>query len=308
MKKNNFKGSLILLLAAVIWGLAFVAQDIANAKGIEPFTLNAVRSFVGSFALIPVAAVVSKKKKETLIPKAKTDLKRLLITGTVCGVFLCIAVNFQQFGIAAYPPQAPASARAGFLTAMYILFVPILEIFMRKKPSVTLWAGVLIAVVGLYLLCFSEGISGIYLGDIVMLLCAVSFSCHILSVDTLGSNVDSVKLSCIQFFVCGVLSTVLMFIFEEPSLSEVLSAALPILYLGIMSSGVAYTLQIVGQQMCDNPTLASIAMSFESVFALIGGALFGDKMTSREIIGCFIMFAAIVLAQLPSPKINNKKS
>lgn len=301
MKKNNLKGSLVLLMAAVIWGLAFVAQDIANAKGIEPFTLNAVRSFVGSVALIPVAFVVSKKKKETLIPREKSDLKRLLITGTVCGVLLCISVNLQQFGIAAYPPEAPASARAGFLTAMYILFVPILEIFMRKKPSVTLWAGVFIAVVGLYLLCFSGEVGGIYSGDIVMLLCAVSFSCHIISVDTLGSRVDSVKLSSIQFFVCGVLSAVLMFIFEEPSVNLVLSAALPILFLGVMSSGVAYTLQIIGQQMCDNPTLASIAMSFESVFAAIGGALFGDIMTEREIIGCIIMFAAIVLAQFPSP-------
>ncbi|MEE0839912.1 MAG: DMT family transporter, partial [Acutalibacteraceae bacterium] len=276
-------------------------QDIANAKGIEPFTLNAVRSFVGSVALIPVAFVVSKKKKETLIPREKSDLKRLLVTGTVCGVLLCVSVNLQQFGIAAYPPEAPTSARAGFLTAMYILFVPILEIFMRKKPSVTLWAGVFIAVVGLYLLCFSGQVGGIYSGDIVMLLCAVSFSCHIISVDTLGSRVDSVKLSSIQFFVCGVLSAVLMFIFEEPSVNLVLSAALPILFLGVMSSGVAYTLQIIGQQMCDNPTLASIAMSFESVFAAIGGALFGDIMTEREIIGCIIMFAAIVLAQFPSP-------
>ena len=301
MKKNNLKGSIILLLAAVIWGLAFVAQDIANAKGIEPFTLNAVRSFVGSIALIPVAFVVSKKKNEKLIPREKSDLKRLLVTGTVCGVLLCVSVNLQQFGIAAYPPEAPTSARAGFLTAMYILFVPILEIFMRKKPSVTLWAGVLIAVVGLYLLCFSGEVGGIYSGDIVMLLCAISFSCHIICVDTLGSRVDSVKLSSIQFFVCGVLSAVLMFIFEEPSVNLVLSAALPILFLGVMSSGVAYTLQIIGQQMCDNPTLASIAMSFESVFAAIGGALFGDIMTEREIIGCIIMFAAIVLAQFPSP-------
>ena len=301
MKKNNLKGSLVLLMAAVIWGLAFVAQDIANAKGIEPFTLNAVRSFVGSIALIPVAFVVSKKKNEKLIPREKSDLKRLLVTGTVCGVLLCVSVNLQQFGIAAYPPEAPTSARAGFLTAMYILFVPILEIFMRKKPSVTLWAGVLIAVVGLYLLCFSGQVGGIYSGDIVMLLCAISFSCHIISVDTLGSRVDSVKLSSIQFFVCGVLSAVLMFIFEEPSVNLVLSAALPILFLGVMSSGVAYTLQIIGQQMCDNPTLASIAMSFESVFAAIGGALFGDIMTEREIIGCIIMFAAIVLAQFPSP-------
>lgn len=303
MNIRNIKGSIILLLAAIIWGFAFVAQDIANANNVEPFTLNALRSFVGSFALIPVAAVVSKKKKETLIPKDKKSKKLLLFTGIICGTFLCIAVNFQQFGIAMYPYDAAASARAGFLTAMYILFVPILGIFLRKKPEFTLWIGVIIAMAGLYLLCFAKGVSGVYSGDLIVLACAVSFSLHILCVDTLGSKVDGIKLSSLQFFVCGILSTILMFCFEKPDINNILAAALPILFLGIMSSGVAYTLQIIGQQYCDNPTLASIAMSFESVFAALGGALFGDKLSIREIIGCGVMFAAIVIAQLPSPKI-----
>ncbi|MEE0945925.1 MAG: DMT family transporter [Acutalibacteraceae bacterium] len=304
MNKNNLKGSLILLLAAVIWGLAFVAQDIANQAGVQPFTLNAVRSMIGCIALIPVSAVISKQKGEALIPKEKGQLNRLLITGTVCGILLCIAVNMQQFGIASYPVEAAVSARAGFLTAMYILFVPILSIFLKKKPYLAVWTGVFIAIAGLYLLCFSKGIDSVYSGDLVMLVCAVSFACHILCVDTLGSKVDGVKLSCVQFFVCSVLSGVLMFVFEEPSVEVIMSSFLPILYLGIMSSGVAYTLQIVGQQVCDSPTLASIAMSFESVFAAVGGAVFGDIMTKREIIGCIVMFAAIVVAQLPRKKQN----
>ena len=301
MNIKNLKGSVILLLAAVIWGFAFVAQDIANANNVEPFTLNALRSFVGSFALIPVAAVVSKKKKELLIPKDKKARKTLLFTGIICGILLCVAANFQQFGIAMYPYDAAASARAGFLTAMYILFVPILGIFLRKKPDITLWIGVIIAMVGLYLLCFAKGISGVYSGDLIVLACAVSFALHILCVDTLGSKVDGIKLSSLQFFVCGILSTILMFCFEKPDINNILNSALPILFLGIMSSGVAYTLQIIGQQYCDSPTLASIAMSFESVFAALGGALFGDRLSTREIIGCGIMFVAIVIAQLPSP-------
>ena len=307
MKFKNLKGSLILLLAAIIWGFAFVAQDMANAKGVGPFTLNAVRSFIGSLSLIPVSAAISKNKKEMLIPREKSALKKLIVMGTVCGVLLCISVNLQQFGIASYPPRAAASARAGFLTAMYILFVPILEIFMRKKSTATVWAGVVVAVGGLYLLCFSDSLGGVYKGDIIMLFCAVCFSLHILCIDNYTASIDPVKLSCIQFFVCAVISSLFMFIFEEPSVKVILSAALPILFLGIMSSGVAYTLQIIGQKNCDNPALSSIAMSFESVFAAIGGAIYGDMMSKREIMGCVIMFIAIIIVQLPSPLKRRKK-
>lgn len=302
MNKRNLKGSLILLLAAVIWGVAFVAQDMAKKEGVEPFTLNALRSYVGCFALIIVSYIISKKKKEPFVPATKADKKRLLLTGIACGTLLCVAANFQQFGIQAYSSEEAASARAGFLTAMYILFVPILGIFLKKFPGINLWAGVLLAVAGLYFLCFSGGLSGSGEGDGIMLICAVAFALHILCIDTFGSKVDGVKLSAIQFFVCAVLSTVLMFIFEEPKIDEIISAALPILFLGIMSSGIAYTLQIIGQQYCDSPTLASISMSFESVFAAIGGVLFNNEMLeNKEWIGCAIMFAAIIIAQLPSP-------
>ena len=303
MKFKNLKGCLILLFAAVIWGFAFVSQDKV-ADTVEPFTLNAMRSYVGGFALLLLSFVVSKIKKQPLIPKEKKDRKALLLTGTVCGVFLCVAANFQQFGIAAYPVEAAASARSGFLTAMYILFVPIFSIFLKKRPAFTVIIAVFVAVVGLYFLCFANGISGVYGGDVIVLICAVAFALHIICVDTLGQNVDGIKLSCVQFFVCAILSTVLMFIFETPTIENIIKGLGPILYLGIMSSGVAYTLQIIGQQQCDNSTVSSIAMSFESVFAAVGGAIFGDLLTKKEIIGCVIMFFAIILSQLPTKKLN----
>ncbi|MBE6729289.1 MAG: DMT family transporter [Ruminococcaceae bacterium] len=307
MNKNNIKGSLVLLLAAVIWGFTFVAQDMVNEAGVEPFTLNAIRSYIGCFFLIPVTAFLSKKKGITLIPSQKKDRKKLIIAGIVCGTCLCVAANLQQFGIAAYPAGVAVSARAGFLTAMYILMVPIFGIFMKKSPEITVWIGVAVAVVGLYLLCFSDKISGIYFGDVVMLLCAVAFSMHIIFVDKfLEKSVDGVKLSCVQFFVCATLSTILMFVFEKPDINNILDAALPILFAGIMSSGIAYTLQIIGQNICENPTVASISMSFESVFGAVGGAIFGDIMDNREITGCVIMFAAVILAQLPSPFKNKR--
>lgn len=302
MNKNNIKGSLVLLLAAVIWGFTFVAQDMVDRAGVEPFTLNAIRSYIGFLFLVVVSAVLSKKKGVAIILKEKASLKTLIIAGVVCGTCLCVAANLQQFGISAYPDGVAVSARAGFITAMYILMVPIFGTFIKKAPEVTVWLGVLVAIVGLYLLCFSDNISGIYTGDIIMFICAVAFSMHILCVDAfLDKGVDGVKLSCLQFFVCAILSTVLMFIFEQPNIENIMAAALPILFAGVMSSGIAYTLQIVGQNICENPTIASISMSFESVFGAIGGALFGDIMSKREVLGCVIMFVAVILAQIPSP-------
>ncbi len=303
MKFKNLKGCIILLLASIIWGFAFVFQDMVSDT-VEPFTLNAMRSYVGGFALLLLSFVVSKIKKQPLVPKEKKDRKSLLITGIICGAFLCVATNFQQFGIAAYPVEAAASARSGFLTAMYILFVPIFSIFLKKRPAFTVLIAVVIAVFGLYFLCFANGVSGVYGGDGIVLICAVAFALHIICVDTLGQKVDGVKLSCVQFFVCAILSTVLMFIFEAPTIENIIKGLGPILYLGIMSSGVAYTLQIIGQQQCENSTVSSIAMSFESVFAALGGAVFGDILTKKEIIGCVIMFAAIIISQLPTKKMS----
>ena len=294
---KNLKGNLILLVAAIIWGLAFVAQDKA-ADTVQPFAINAIRSYIGFLFLLPVCAFVAHKRKERLIPETVSGKKNLLLAGLICGIMLTISANLQQFGISSYPDSAAASARSGFITAMYVVLVPIFGLFIRKKTSLNVWLAVLLSVAGLYLLCLSEGLGKIYTGDIVVLGCAVAFSFHIMCVDHFASSVDGVKLSCLQFFVCGTLSSVLMFIFEKPTLSGILAAMPYLLFIGIMSSGVAYTLQIIGQQYSKNPTVASIIMSLESVFAALGGLFVGETLSAREAVGCAVMFAAIVLSQI----------
>ena len=294
---KNLKGNAILLIAAIIWGLAFVAQDAA-ARTVPPFTINAIRSFIGCIVLIPVCAYLSKKKGEKHVFKNKNDRKNLLRAGLICGVMLTVSVNLQQFGIGMYPPEAAASARSGFLTAMYVVLVPVFGLLFKKRIKINVWLAVGISVIGLYLLCLSGGLGSIYGGDIIVLGCAFAFALQIIAVDYYVDRVDGVKLSCMQFFVVGVLSTVLMLIFEKPTLSGILAAGWYLLYVGIMSSGVAYTLQIIGQQLSQNPTVASIIMSLESVFAALGGLLVGEILTLREIGGCVLMFAAIILSQL----------
>ena len=297
---KSLKGSLILLIAAAIWGFAFVAQDVA-AEIIEPFTLNGVRFLIGSAALMPVIFVMSKKTGRPVLEKTKEDRKVLIKAGVLCGVFLCIAANIQQFGIAIYPPEAASSGRSGFITALYVVLVPITGVFLKKKIGLNVWISVALATVGMYLLCFANGISGIYLGDIIVFCCAIGFTFQIMCIDKYGSMVDGVKLSCIEFFISGVLSLVLMFIFEDSEISAILSAWKQLIFLGVFSSGVAYTFQIIGQQILENPTIASIIMSLESVFAAIGGVLLlSQTMAPREVVGCVIMFGAIVLSQLPA--------
>lgn len=296
---KNLKGNLMLVLAAMVWGVSFVMQDLAT-EALSPFAINGIRSLVGALMLFFLAAFMSKKSGRPLLEKTKKARVDLIVSGVLCGICLCIATNFQQFGIDAYPPEAAASGRAGFLTALYVILVPVFGIFMKKKLNLTVWIGVMLALVGMALLCFSGGFSGIYVGDIFVICCAVAFALQIICVDKYADRVDGVKLSMIQFLVCGVLSLVLMLVFEDVKGENVIKAFPYILYLGIMSCGVAYTLQIIGQQYSKNPTVASILMSLESVFAVISGAiLIGERMSVREIIGCIVMFAAIVFAQLP---------
>ena len=300
-KRNlkNLKGNLILLLAAFIWGFAFVAQDQA-AEVVEPFTLNGIRFIIGALVLLPFILAGAKRNQKPLFAKTKEN-KTLLKAGLLCGILLCIAVNFQQFGIAIYPAEAAASGRSGFITALYVILVPLFGLFQKKRTGAGLWISVLMAVGGMYLLCFGQGVSGIYPGDIIVVCCAVAFSFQILCIDRYGDALDSIRLSALQFTVCGILSLVLMAIFDHPVWTDILSAWKPILYTGVLSSGIAYTLQILGQKYAENPAVASIIMSLESVFAAIGGALIlHERLSVRECIGCLIMFAAIVLAQLTS--------
>lgn len=301
MKNGEMKGNILLVITALIWGAAFVAQSV-SMDHIGAFTFQGVRSLIGSAVLVPVILALSavKKKKGEYVKPSKQDKAKLWKAGIVCGIILTIASNLQQAGI-----QYTTAGKAGFITALYIVVVPILGIFMGKKSSLRIWLCIVMAMVGLYLLSVTEGFR-LSIGDTLVLLCAVAFSFHIVAVDHYANMVDGVKLSCIQFLVCGVLSSIMMFIFEEPEIAGLLKAAVPILYAGIMSCGVAYTLQIVGQKYT-RPTVASLLMSLESVFAVLAGMLLLREIpTAREAVGCVIMFAAIIITQLPErTKIKN---
>ena len=299
MKYNNLKGSLILTTAALIWGLAFVAQSEAAAT-VPPFIFNSLRSFIGAFALFVFYIFVNLKEKKPFFPKEREDRKVYLKAAVICGICLTVSVNFQQFGISVYPEGVASEARAGFITAIYVIIVPIFSLFLHKKVGLNVWIGVFIAISGVYLLCFTDGISGIYLGDILVFGCAVVFSVHIMAVDRFVNVTGGIKLSIMQFFFCGVMSLIMALMFEMPKITlyNIINAAPQILYLGIMSSAVAYTLQIVGQKYAE-PTVASISMSLESVFAALGGWIISGKtLTATELSGCVLVFIAITVAQI----------
>ena len=296
--KQQIKSSLILLLTATIWGVAFVAQSV-GMEYIGPFTFNAIRCVLGGLVLIPVILVLKKKKETGAENQEKEDKKTLWAGGIACGVILCIASNLQQFGI-----MEASVGKSGFFTALYIVMIPVIGIFIGKRPGIKLWFCVL-AVVGMYLLCMKDGSFTIERADIMLLLCALVFSFHILVVDYFSPKVDGVKMSCIQFFVCGVLSAVGMLFTETPDISNIQAAWLPLLYAGLLSCGVGYTLQIVGQKGI-NPVIASLIMSLESVIsALAGWVILGQVLSPKEILGCVLMFVAIIITQIP---IGNKKT
>lgn len=297
MKMGKMKNSLLLLLTSFIWGVAFVAQSVGG-EAVGCFTFNGVRSLIGAVVLIPVILFLDKQKKKELgeekFPEEKGDSKTLLLGGICCGVMLCIASNFQQFGI-----SFTTVGKAGFITAMYILIVPILGLFMKKSAGIKVWLGVVLATIGLYMLCMTSESFSLSKGDFLVLICAGFFSLHILIIDYFSPKVDGVRMSCIQFFVCGLISMVIAFIFEEPEPGAILSGWLPILYAGVLSCGVAYTLQIVGQKNMD-PTVASLILSLESVFSVLAGwVILNQTLSARELLGCVLMFLAIILAQLP---------
>lgn len=297
--KQQIKSSLILLLTATIWGVAFVAQSV-GMEYIGPFTFNAIRCVLGGLVLIPVILVLKKKKETGAENQEKEDKKTLWTGGIACGVILCIASNLQQFGI-----MEASVGKSGFFTALYIVMIPVIGIFIGKRPGIKLWFCVALAVVGMYLLCMKDGSFTIERADIMLLLCALAFSFHILVVDYFSPKVDGVKMSCIQFFVCGVLSAVGMIFTETPDIPNIQAAWLPLLYAGLLSCGVGYTLQIVGQKGI-NPVIASLIMSLESVIsALAGWVILGQVLSPKEILGCVLMFVAIIITQIP---IGNKKT
>ena len=297
-RKSNLKGSLILGTAALIWGLAFVAQSDAADK-VPPFLFNSLRSFIGALFLFGILIFRKLTAGQRILPAEPINRKRMILGGILCGTLLTISVNLQQVGITLYPAGAAAEARSGFLTALYVVFVPIIAIFMGKKLQLPILVAILVATGGFYMLCLWDGIHNVYLSDLLVLLCAISFSFHILSVDHYSGFLNGMLLSMVQFLVCGILSGILSLATETAVLENILAAAFPILYTGVMSSGVAYTLQIYGQKYAE-PAVASLSMSLESVFAALGGWLIaGNTLRLPEFVGCALVFAAIVLAQLP---------
>ena len=290
MKNKRFYGNLMLILTALIWGSSFVAQSV-GMDYIGPFTFNAIRCIIGGIVLIPIIFIIDKVKKES---QTKDNNKQLILGGILCGIALFTGSTFQQFGI-----SFTSVGKAGFITALYIVLVPLLGIVFKKKVSLKIWLSVLISMIGLYLLCITENFS-IGKGDLLVLFCAFFFAIHILLIDYFSPKVNGVKMSCIQFFVAGIISVLPMAFFENPTINSILSAWAPILYAGVLFCGVAYTLQIVAQKNTD-PTVASLLLSLESVFAVISGwFILSESLSFKELTGCALVFIAIILAQLPN--------
>lgn len=290
---KKMRSNFLLILTAFIWGTAFIAQK----KGVgilAPNTFNGIRTMLGCIVLLPLIAFRSRGEAEKNgVPPAKSR-KTLIKAGIICGVLLCSAGTMQTYGL-----LYADAGKAGFITALYIVLVPVLGIFAGKRLKPIIVTGVVLATVGMYFLCVSgSNIFSLNRGDVLLLICAVLFSFHILAIDRFSPLVDGVKLSCIQFFVSASINLVLMFLIEKPQLSDIVSCWFPLFYAGVMSCGVAYTLQIVAQKDTD-PTVASILMSMESLFALLAGIAFGEHPTLRELTGCVLMMAAIILVQLP---------
>jgi drug/metabolite transporter (DMT)-like permease len=340
--RTKTKGNLLLLLTALIWGSAFVAQSSA-ADVVETFTYNMARSVLGALVLLPVIYITGRNRliRQSALPQATSKMsadapagsdgsaacasqdsrssvgkagaslavsgncsfgdimrpnRTTLIGGICCGIMLATASGFQQAGVA-----LTTAGKAGFITALYIIMVPVVYMFLGKKVAPVIWLCVVLAITGFYLLCVNEGFS-ISKGDILVLICAICFTGHILIIDHFSAlDTDPVKMSCIQFATAAVVSGVIMLLFEHPTWEAIWAARIPIFYAGVFSSGVAYTLQIVGQRYTD-PTTATLLMSLESVFAALAGWLIlHETFSLKEFIGCVLVFTAVILAQIPLP-------
>ena len=293
-KGKKIRNIILLFLTALIWGMAFVAQSV-SMDYIQPLTFICIRFFIGGLFLLPFIFIMDKKKNEDTqqIDKTEANKKTLLAGGIICGIFLFGGSFFQQVGI-----QYTTVGKAGFLTAFYIIIVPLLGLFLKKKCPPLTWCGVALSLVGLYFLCMTESLT-LQKGDALVFIGAFMFAGQIMAIDYYNPMVDGVRLSCIQFFTAGIIGFVGMILFEQPQLSAILGAAGPILYTGIMSSGVGYTLQIIGQKGI-HPAVAALILSLESVFSALSGFLFLHQgMSGRELLGCGLMFLAIILAQMP---------
>lgn len=292
---NNF----LLALTAFIWGSAFVAQSV-GMDYLGPFTFNSIRCLMGGIVLIPELLLFKrngrKKSQEQVAEVAGAGIgsrKDLIVGGICCGLALAAGSSLQQIGLV-----YTTAGKAGFITALYIVIVPVMGILLGKRVRLKVWIGVVLAATGMYFLCITEGFS-IAKGDFFVFLCAAAFSVHILVIDYFAPKVDGVALSCIQFFVCGILCAVPMLVSEQPQISQIMEAWVPLAYAGVLSCGVAYTLQVVAQKNTD-PAVASLILSLESVFSVLAGwVILGERLSGRELFGCALVFTAVILAQFP---------
>lgn len=290
--KNKLRGSLAILVATVIWGSAFIAQSV-GMDYIGPFTFQTMRSVLAVPFLIVVIFLIERNPAKSIEKWMQPELWK---AGLPCGIALFIAAGLQQMGIV-----HTTAGKAGFITAMYIVLVPILGIFLHKKPPITSWIGVVLAVIGLYLLS-CVGVSQVNIGDVYLLGCALGYAVQITLIDQMGSAVDGLRLNCVQSLFCGIFSGTVMFLTEEPVLSNILACWIPLVYAGIFSLGIAFSLQIIGQQHLE-PTPAALIMSLESVFAvLFGWLLLHERMSAAELSGCVLVFIAVILSQVPVKK------
>lgn len=297
MNNKAMLGNVLLILTAFIWGCAFVAQSV-GMDFVEPFTFNGTRCIIGGIVLIIANIVFDaiKKKNGTYKEPSASEKKELLKGGIICGIIIFAASTIQQFGIA-----QTTVGKAGFISVLYILIVPFLGILLKQKLPKMIWLCCALALCGLYFLCMTESFS-LSKGDFTVLVSAIAYAIHIIAIDHFAPKVDCVKLSCIQFLIAGAVSIIFMFVFENPDIEKILEAWLPILYAGALSGGVGYTLQTVAQKWT-KPSVASLLMSFESVFAVLAGAVLLHQIPSlREIAGCLFMFASIIIIQLPEKK------
>ncbi len=285
-------GNLLLLTGAMIWGAAFVAQSV-GMDYVGPFTFQTVRCFLGSLILLPVILFRDRKGLAAKKPNTKPEHHYLWRSGILCGLALFVATSLQQLGL-----LYTTAGKSGFITTFYIILVPIIGLLFHRKVKPWIWVSVVLALAGLYLLCASEAMT-VGKGELLTLGCAVAFSLQILLIDRFGPHVDSVRLSSLQFFICGLLSMIFMFCTEAPRWDAIFRCWLPICYAGIFSSGIGYTFQIIGQSYTE-PTVASLLMSLESVFSvLFGWLLLHQTLSARELLGCLLVFSGVILAQLP---------
>ena len=300
-KSSRLRSNILLFIAAFIWGTAFVAQR-AGVDVLHPCTYNGIRNFVGCLALTPVILIMdsASKRKGTYV---KDNPKLLILGGIVCGIILFTASTLQTMALV-----EADEGKAGFMTALYLIIVPVIGIFMGRKVRPVIWISVILATVGLYFLCVKKGTGFSFnKSELLLLSCAFIFALHILAIDYFSPRVNGVKLSFLQFFVVGLISLGYIIFVDKPSLGDITACLIPILYAGVMSSGVAYTFQIIGQKGAE-PAVASIIMSLESLFALLAGIVIsGNQPTLRALAGCAFMMVAIILVELPEKKLKSGK-